>query len=138
MESDDTLPPVQVGEGGFRILGMLIGGGAGMFFYIFLVQEAGLPQPWLLSVPGIGLCLGCGVFSNSRSTAWGIAAAVAGAAWMLVVSWLRFPGRVDLAELATDTLTSPLGIAHLGVIGLAAYFAAGKRRSRTSTTAESD
>jgi len=83
------------GDAGPRILGMVIGGGAGAFLLSMLTTYGHVDPFLLLALPGVGLAVVAGAFSSGRSPAWGAITAVAGVAWTLFVIWLRAPTRID-------------------------------------------
>jgi hypothetical protein len=109
------------GDGSSRVIGMIIGGGAGAFFLVLLGTYAGVPVDLLLGLPGIGLAGGMGIFSFRRSKPWGILAVALGYAWTVFVLWLRAPKQTDLAELAFELPLTLSGAPHVLLVVILGY-----------------
>jgi len=113
-----------------RVIGMVIGGGAGAFFLVLLVTYAGVRGELILGLPGIGLALGVGLFSFRRSMPWGILVAVLGYAWTVCVLWLQRPDKIGLAELALRLPLTVWGALHaLLVVGVGCLVGAGWKKA---------
>jgi hypothetical protein len=111
------------GDAGLRILGMVIGGGAGALLLSMLSTYGHLDPSLIFALPGVGLAVVAGAFSSRRSTAWGAITAVAAVAWTLFVIWLRAPTRSAPWTSALEVAGTIPGAVHLGVVvvaGLAA------------------
>ncbi|MSR61575.1 MAG: hypothetical protein EXS08_03885 [Planctomycetes bacterium] len=104
-----------------RVIGMLVGGGAGAFLLFLLATYVrGVPVELLLGLPGIGLAIGLGLSSLRRSKPWGIVAIVLGYAWTVCVLWLRAPRESSLVELALRlpfTLSGAPNVLLIAVVG---------------------
>jgi len=107
------------GDGSSRIIGMVVGGGAGAFFLVVLSTYAHLPADWVpIALPGVGLAVGMGAFSFRRSVPWGLVAAVLGVIWTAFVLWLRAPGRNETHDLGARLLLTGSGLVSVFLIVL--------------------
>lgn len=112
-----------------RVIGMVVGGGAGALFLIFLGTYLPIPLERVLGAPGLGLAVGMGVFSFRRSWPWGVVAAGLGYAWTVFVLWTSAPSESGLAELARDLPATLVGVVHLtGVVLVGLLVGAGWRK----------
>lgn len=121
-----------------RVIGMVVGGGAGAFFLVLLVTYARVPVEIILGFPGIGLALGIGAFSFRRSMPWGILAAVLGYVWTVFVLWLRAPGATGLVELALGLPLTIWGAQHAFLVVSIGYLVGAGWRKAPLKAAEDE
>jgi hypothetical protein len=126
MEPHETpaIPRNPDGDAGRRILGMVIGGGAGALLLTLLSTHGRTDPLLILALPGVGLAAVSGAFSMRRSAAWGGITALAGVVWTLLVVWMRSPTRTDPLSRALEVAGTLPGAIHLAIV-VAAGLAAG-------------
>lgn len=111
-----------------RTIGMVLGGIGGAFFLIILDRQTPISADWVLALPGVGVTLGCGLFSFRRTKAWGYVSAALGLLCMFFVLWLRFPDEIGLFELPWALITTPVGLVHIVLVCASGYVGAGWRK----------
>lgn len=111
------------GDVGLRILGMVIGGGAGGLLLVVVSTYGGIDVAWLLGLPGVSLALISGAFSLRRDRRWGVVTALVGVVWTVVLLWLRSPTRIGLGELALRLPLTAAGAVQLTIVVVAGLLA---------------
>ncbi len=102
-----------------RVLGVVLGAGFG--FLVMQVLGATIDIRFLLAVPGIGLALGCGLFSTRRRIGWGITCLLLAPAWVISSIWFQHPTDWSLLSAAEFLATTVWGVANLVVAAVAGF-----------------
>lgn len=116
---EEPAPPPKPADTGLRILGMVVGGGAGALFLVLLGSYGHLDPTVLIPLPGVGLAAISGAFALRRVRAWGGIAACAGVVWTVLVWWLRHPTRASPLDAALALLGSGPGFLQLALVVVA-------------------